>query len=288
MSFALKIDHLVKTYGTNPVIKDISFTVNRGEIFGFLGTNGAGKTTTLECIEGIRNVTSGSIVVDGKVGVQLQSSSLPASMKAIEAIQLFCRWNQVPVNVSAMDTFGISELKNKQYKEMSMGQKRRLHIVLAMIGDHDILFLDEPTAGLDVEGRVLLHEEIRKLKQKGKTIIMASHDMAEVESLCDRIAILKNGKIAYMGIPNELTRDRGDHSRMYVKTTFPLKIQELSMSHYNGEEQGYSLFETDNIGEALLELLTIAKKQQADVLDIKIERATLEQRFMDIAKEAKA
>lgn len=288
MSFALKIDHLVKTYGNNPVIKDISFTVNRGEIFGFLGTNGAGKTTTLECIEGIRNVTSGSIAIDGKVGVQLQSSSLPASIKAIEAIQLFCRWNQVPVNESAMDRFGISQLKNKQYKEMSTGQKRRLHLVLAMIGDPDILFLDEPTAGLDVEGRVLLHGEIRKLKQQGKTIIMASHDMAEVESLCDRIVILKHGKIAFMGMANELTRDRGDHSRMYVKTTSPLNIQELSVSHYNGEEQGYSLFEADNIGDALLELLTIAKKQQVDVLDIKIEQATLEQRFMDIAKEVEA
>lgn len=288
MSFALKIDHLVKTYGNNPVIKDISFTVNRGEIFGFLGTNGAGKTTTLECIEGIRNVTSGSIAIDGKVGVQLQSSSLPASIKVIEAIQLFCRWNQVPVNESAMDTFGISQLKNKQYKEMSTGQKRRLHLVLAMIGDPDILFLDEPTAGLDVEGRVLLHEEIRKLKQQGKTIIMASHDMAEVESLCDRIVILKHGKIAFMGMANELTRARGDQSRMYVKTTSPLNIQELSVSHYNGEEQGYSLFEAANIGDALLELLTIAKKQQVDVLDIKIEQATLEQRFMDIAKEVEA
>lgn len=288
MSTAIQVDGLTKSYGTNTVIKGISLIVNRGEIFALLGTNGAGKTTALECIEGIRMHDSGTIAVEGKVGVQLQSSSLPSNMKAIEAMNLFCKWNQVSVNLEAIHTFGLDGLKNKQYKEMSTGQKRRLHLALAMIGNPDILFLDEPTAGLDVEGRVSLHAEIRKLKQQGKTIIMASHDMAEVESLCDRIAILRNGKIVFIGTANELTLQIGAQSKIYMKTSVPLRTEDLNECHYQGEEQSYSLFTAENIGDALLELLTIAKQQQTEILDVKIDRPTLEQRFMDIAKEAES
>lgn len=279
MSVAIKVDNLIKSYGTNTVIKDISFTVNKNEIFALLGTNGAGKTTTLECIEGIRKYDSGSITVDGTIGVQLQSSSLPANIKAIEAYQLFCKWNKVQVNTELFDAFGLNQLKNKQYEEMSTGQKRRLHLALALISNPDIIFLDEPTAGLDVEGRVSLHEQIRKLKEQGKTIIMASHDMAEVESLCDRIAILKEGKIAFIGTINELTNEIGRQYRIYIKTERPLKADDY--------EQGYSLFISGDIGDTLLELLEICKQTQNTVLDVKIEGATLEQRFMDIAREVK-
>ncbi len=241
------------------------------------GTNGAGKTTTLECIEGIRKYGSGNIAVIGSIGVQLQSSSLPGNIKAIEAYHLFCKWNKVQVNVELFNAFGLTELENKQYKEMSTGQKRRLHLALALISNPDIIFLDEPTAGLDVEGRVSLHTQIRKLKEQGKTIIMASHDMAEVESLCDRIAILKDGKIAFEGTIAELTSVMGRQSRIHIKTERPLQAVDY--------EQGYSVFTSENIGETLLELLEICRQTQNTVFDVKIERATFEQRFMDIAKE---
>ena len=277
MSVAIKIDNLIKSYGANNVIKDISFTVNRGEIFALLGTNGAGKTTTLECIEGIRKYDSGNITVSGNIGVQLQSSSLPANIKAIEVYHLFCKWNKVLVNQELFNAFGLTQLKNMQYKEMSVGQKRRLHLALALISNPDIIFLDEPTAGLDVEGRVSLHEQIRKLKEQGKTIIMASHDMAEVESLCDRIAILKDGKIAFIGTAAELTNDLGKQCKILIKTKSPLQT-----TNY---EQGYSVFTTENIGDTLLELLQICKETKNTVLDVKIKRATLEHKFMDIARE---
>ena len=280
MGVAIEIDNLIKSYGTNTVIKDVSFAVNTGEIFALLGTNGAGKTTTLECIEGIRKYDSAKITINGKVAVQLQSSSLPANIKAIEAYQLFCKWNKVQVNLELFNVFELSQLKNKQYKEMSTGQKRRLHLALALIGNPDIIFLDEPTAGLDVEGRVSLHSQIRKLKEQGKTIIMASHDMAEVESLCDRIAILKDGKIAFTGTPTELTSKIGEQCRIHIKTERPLENADY--------EQGYSVFISANIGDTLYELLQICKQTQNTVLDIKIERATLEQRFMDITREGKA
>lgn len=289
MSVAIKVDNLVKSYAGNKVIKGISFTVNKGETFALLGTNGAGKTTTLECMEGIRSYDGGNILVNGRAGVQLQSSSLPGNMKAIEAFKLFCKWNKAVVNVELLDTFGLRELKNKQYKEMSTGQKRRLHLALALINDPEILFLDEPTAGLDVEGRVALHQEIRNLKKQGKTIIMASHDMAEVESLCDRIAIIKDGEIAFIGTAQELTGTGkvGVHSKIFIKTTDTFGTQTFISCNYEGSEQEYSVFSAANIGEALLELLQAAKETQNSVLDVKIERATLEQRFIDIAKEGR-
>lgn len=287
MSIAVKIEGLTKSYGNNNVIKGISFCVNHGEIFALLGANGAGKTTTLECIEGIRRYDSGYITLDGKIGVQLQSSSLPKNIKVIEAMNLFCRWNKEALNKETIYNFGLNDIKNKKYMELSTGQKRRLHLALAMIGNPDIIFLDEPTAGLDVEGRVLIHEEIRKLKHHGKTIVLASHDMAEVESLCDRIAILKNGKIAFCGTANELTVEAGDQSNIYIKTTSTLGKINLNESEFKGEEHGYYIFTTKNISDALLELLTVIKQNKKSVLDIKIERPTLEKKFMDIAKEGK-
>lgn len=280
MGIVIQVDHLIKSYGVNTVIKDISFTVNRGEIFALLGTNGAGKTTTLECIEGIRKFDSGNITIKGKVGVQLQSSSLPANIKAIEAYQLFRKWNKTPENFELFNAFELAPIKNKQYEEMSTGQKRRLHLVLALLGNPDIIFLDEPTAGLDVEGRVSLHEQIRKLKGQGKTIVMASHDMAEVESLCDRIAILKDGQIAFSGTTEELINGMGKQCKILIRTESPLLNAD--------DKQGYSVFYSTNIGDTLLEILETCKQTQNGVLDIKIERATLEQRFIDIAREGTA
>ena len=168
-------------------IKRIDFQVKKGEIFGILGVNGAGKTTTLECIEGFRGYDYGEITVDGKIGIQLQSASLPAYIKAGEAVRLFAEWNHAKPDPVRLSELGIQELEKKRYVELSTGQKRRLHLALALTGDPDILFLDEPTAGLDVEGRISLHKEIFRLKEQGRTIIMASHDMTEVENLCSAL-----------------------------------------------------------------------------------------------------
>lgn len=280
MEAAVKVENLIKSYGANTVIKGISFTVNKGEIFALLGANGAGKTTTLECIEGIRKYEGGNISVQGSIGVQLQSSSLPANIKVEEAYRLFCMWNKVPMDTELFNALELEEIRSKQYSQMSTGQKRRLHLALALIGKPDIIFLDEPTAGLDVEGRVSLHSQIRKLKAMGKTIIMSSHDMAEVESLCDRVAILKEGEIVFNGTTSELTRENNEVSRIHIKTE-----KQLEGGKY---EQGYWVFTSENIGETLFELLDICRKTQNTVLDVKIQRATLEQRFMDIAGEVKA
>jgi ABC-2 type transport system ATP-binding protein len=284
---AIGVENLVKKYGNNTVLNGLTFTAMKGEIFALLGANGAGKTTSLECIEGLRSYNDGKIIVKGTIGVQLQSSSLPGNITALEAFQLFGKWKKARRELSLLDSFGINDFRNKQYRSLSIGQKRRLHLAIALLHNPDIIILDEPTAGLDVEGRLSLHNEIRKLKANGKTVILASHDMAEVESLCDRIAILKEGRIAFMGYANELTGSYLGESKIYIRTSNPIPEQKYLFSNYREMEHNYYTFTTDEISDALLELLTMLKEMDNEVLDLKIERASLEQRFMEIAKEGR-
>lgn len=165
MNRAIQVCGLKKSYGGIIVLNGLDFEIEKGETFALLGVNGAGKTTALECIEGLRKYDSGAITVNGKMGIQLQSSSLPAHIKAMEAVRLFSKWNKAKIDFAMLNVLGIKEIEKKQYIQLSTGQKRRLHLALALIGNPDIIFLDEPTAGLDVEGRVSLHDQIRKLKE---------------------------------------------------------------------------------------------------------------------------
>ena len=253
MMDALQVKGLKKSYGNNSVLKGIDFSVRRGEIFALLGVNGAGKTTALECIEDLRTYDAGEITIHGKIGIQLQSASLQAFIKPLEAVYLFSKWNKTKPDTEMLNA--------------PTGQKRRLHLALALIGNPDIVFLDEPTAGLDVEARHSLHEQIKELKRQGKTIILASHDMAEVETLCDRIAILKDGKIAFIGTIEELTAAVGRQYTVHITT--PL---------------GRQSFVTDDLTQTLLEKISEYKDKKIEVLDIRTDRGTLEQHFIDIAR----
>ena len=267
MKDAIEVSGLKKSYGSNMVLRGLDFQIKQGEIFALLGVNGAGKTTTLECIEGLRKYDGGTIVVNGKMGIQLQSSSLPAHIKPMEAIKLFAKWNHTKIDDDMLKALEIKEIEKLQYLQLSTGQKRRLHLALALIGNPDIIFLDEPTAGLDVEARLALHEQIRNLKSQGKTIILASHDMAEVETLCDRIAILNSGKIVFCGTPSELTDNVGRSYYIHLKT-----------------QEGVKSFETTNIEGTLISLLTECKQNKIQVLDIKVDRGTLEEHFIKMAR----
>lgn len=266
MTDAIRVDALKKSYGSHEVLKGLSFQVKRGEIFALLGVNGAGKTTTLECIEGLRAYGGGSVTVDGRVGIQLQSSSLPAYIRPMEAVRLFAKWNRAEIDGDMLDALGIGELGKKRYADLSTGQKRRLHLALALVSDPDIVFLDEPTAGLDVEGRISLHGLIRALREQGKTIVLASHDMAEVEALCDRIAILSGGQIVFCGTVAELTEQVGRRYEISIRT-----------------DRGERHCQTDDVGDTLLKLLEDYRRQGAAVLDVKVDRGTLEQHFIDIS-----
>lgn len=268
MRDAIQVRGLTKSYGGCRVLKECSLQVGAGEIFALLGVNGAGKTTLLECMEGLRKYDAGSVETKGKAGVQLQSSSLPAHMKPIEAARLFAKWNKTEIDGQLLEALGVREFAKTQYAKLSTGQKRRLHLALALTGNPDILFLDEPTAGLDVEGRAFLHRQIRQLKAQGKTILLASHDMAEVEDLCDRIAILSQGEILFSGTVAELNAKAGKQYVIQIETS-----------------QGKQKIEAQHIGDSLLSLLTEYKEKGISVLDIQIHRGTLEQHFLKIAGE---
>ena len=267
MSHAIEICGLQKSYGNHIVLHDISCCILQGEIFGLLGVNGSGKTTALECIEGLRRYDKGDITVNGKVGIQLQLASLPAHIKPMEALQLAAKWNQTDKDDEMIGALGIEQLSKKQYTELSTGQKRRLHLALALVGQPEILFLDEPTAGLDVQGKISLHHHIRMLKEQGKTIVLASHDMAEVESLCDRIAILHEGRIAFCGTVEQLTEKIGKRYHLFIKTN-----------------QGDQNFVVDNIGDALITRLEEYRQKGITRLDIQIDRGTLEQHFIQFVE----
>lgn len=267
MSCAIQVRRLKKSYGDHTVLREISFDVLKGEMFALLGVNGAGKTTALECIEGLRRYDGGSITVNGSIGIQLQSASLPAYIRPMEAVRLFAKWNHTEPNAPILTALGIDAFAKKRYHELSTGQKRRLHLALALTGDPDILFLDEPTAGLDVEGRVSLHNQLRKLKAQGKTIVLASHDMAEVENLCERIAILSSGGIVFSGTVTELSEQFGKRFTLHIETGL-----------------GNESHETDDIANTLLALLQDFRERGIAVLGISIDRGTLEEYFIDIAR----
>ena len=265
MADAVAVTNLSKQYGRHQVFKYLDFQVKQGEIFGILGMNGAGKTTLLECMEGLRDYDSGTVKMNGSIGIQLQSASIPSYMKGKEAVRLIAGWKKAGIQEEILCESGMEELKEKGYAEMSTGQKRRLHLALALIGDPDILFLDEPAAGLDVEGRIRLHRQIRRLREKGKTILLASHDMGEVENLCDRIMILHKGTILFCGTVDELSKRMGKCYQIEILTT-----------------EGTQKFEAKDIGESMLDILEDYKSKNIKIRDIKISRGTLEQHFLEL------
>ncbi len=271
MKYAIQVEGLKKNYGAHAALKGVTFDVLKGEIFALLGVNGAGKTTALECIEGLRKYDEGRVSLHGKAGIQLQSASLPAHIRAMEAVRLFAAWNRTKPDDSLLAGLGIDELAKKQYASLSTGQKRRLHLALALTGAPEIVFLDEPTAGLDVEGRIALHAQIRKLKERGKTIVLASHDMAEVENLSDRLAILREGLVVFTGSAEELTQKFGRRHTIRIKT-----------------ERGEERFDSDNIGETLAELLAGYKREGLTVLDVQTDRGTLEEHFIHLSRGTNA
>ena len=267
MNSIVEVMDLTKSYGKKDVLNGISFTVEKGEIFALLGINGAGKTTALECIEGLRKYDSGKISVMGKKGIQLQSSSLPSFIKPFEALNLFSQWNKTDIDREMVKSLGVDEFYKTPYYKLSTGQKRRLHLALSLVGNPDVIFLDEPTAGLDVEGRAALHDEIRKLRDKGKTIVLASHHMAEVETLSNRIGILSKGKMSFLGTVSELSDKMG-------------KLYTVRISTENGEET----YRCEDIRKTMYEILRKCEIKNSEIRDIKVERGTLEEHLINISR----
>ena len=217
MKTIIEVEGLVKKYGDFEAVKGISFSVYEGEIFGLLGPNGAGKSTTLEIIETLRSKTSGKVWVDGMnlddqpneikkiIGVQLQSSGYYPNLNLSELIKLFGGLYNRTVNVDEM--LNLVNLKDKvkaKYKELSGGQKQRFSVATTLINQPKIIFLDEPTTGLDPQARRNLWDLIRNIRSKGTTVILTTHYMDEAEVLCDRVAVIDSGKIIAIDTPDKL------------------------------------------------------------------------------------
>jgi len=213
----ISVKDLHKKYGDFEAVKGISFDVEEGEIFGLLGPNGAGKSTTLEIIETLRSKTSGAVMVDGLnldespneikkiIGVQLQTSGYYPSLNLTELIQLFAGlYNETVDPMALLDTVNLREKAKAKYKELSGGQKQRFSIATTLINQPKIIFLDEPTTGLDPQARRNLWELIKDIRAKGTTVIITTHYMDEAEVLCDRVAIIDAGKIIALNSPDKL------------------------------------------------------------------------------------
>ncbi|HEY0680315.1 MAG TPA: ABC transporter ATP-binding protein [Chitinophagaceae bacterium] len=213
----ISVKDLVKNYGTFQAVKGISFDVQEGEIFGLLGPNGAGKSTTLEIIETLREKTSGEVIVDGInldhspgdikkiIGVQLQTSGYYPNLNLIELIELFSGLYNQPVKpLELLDLVNLRDKAKSMYKALSGGQKQRFSIATTLINHPKIIFLDEPTTGLDPQARRNLWDLVKKIRSEGTTVIITTHYMDEAEILCDRVAIIDSGKIIALGSPDKL------------------------------------------------------------------------------------
>src|SRR6195952_1381279 len=213
----ISIKNLVKNYGSFEAVKGISFDVYEGEIFGLLGQNGAGKSTTLEIIETLREKTSGEVIVDGLnldkdpneikkiIGVQLQTSGFYPGLNLIELIDLFAGlYNQEVNALELLDTVNLRDKAKSKVKELSGGQKQRFSIATTLINKPKVVFLDEPTTGLDPQARRNLWDLILDIRSKGATVIITTHYMDEAEVLCDRVAIIDSGKIIAIDTPDHL------------------------------------------------------------------------------------
>lgn len=231
MGLAIEVKGLRKSYGHIRAVDDIYFTVEEGEIFGMVGPNGAGKTTTIECVEGLRRPDAGTIQVLGldpqrdgdelrrRIGVQLQESTLHPRIKVWEALDLFGSFYPVHVDgESLLEQLGLSDKRNTPFEKLSGGQKHRLLIALALINDPELIFLDEPTTGLDPQARRAVWDLIQDIRNRGKTIFLTTHYMEEAERLCDRVAIVDHGKIIALDTPGNLIRSLKAERRVVFDT----------------------------------------------------------------------
>ncbi|MEE8414125.1 MAG: ABC transporter ATP-binding protein [Dehalococcoidales bacterium] len=293
----IKVTDFRKVYGDFVAVDGVSFEVRRGEIFGLLGPNGAGKTTILEVLEGLRSSDGGVLRVMGidptrewrklrnLIGVQLQSSGFPDIMRVDEALRFFSAYHGITPPYALLERLGLSEKMSTQYSMLSTGLQRRLSLAVAMAHNPPVIFLDEPTAGLDVPSRNELHALMSELRTAGTTIVLATHDMAEAEKMTDRVAILLNGKVAITGTPRELTTAGSGLTRISVRTendslseqgtTFPAVNQQTF-------KDDYAIYYSTNPGATVSAIIGHIEAENDALIDLRVERPSLEERFLEI------
>src|SRR5437660_5367303 len=232
MTAVIEVTGLTKRYGGQAVVDDISFHVGKGEIFGILGPNGAGKTTAVECMEGLRRPDGGEVRILGldpltnrhrlhqRIGVQLQETQLQEKLRVREALELYASFYPNPADWrELLERWGLTGKADTRFARLSGGQKQRLFIALALVGNPEVVFLDELTSGLDPGARHATWDLIKQVRASGVTVVLVSHFMDEVEELCDRVAILEQGRIAALDTPAGLVDRVGGEYRMRFRPT---------------------------------------------------------------------
>jgi ABC-2 type transport system ATP-binding protein len=283
MSTAVTVSELRKSYGEVEAVRGINFEIALGEIFGLLGPNGAGKTTTVEILEGYRERDAGSVTVLGadparagdswreQIGVVLQSSAMYQTLSVAESLALFAGYYERPRDVDeVVHLIGLEEKRDAHVRTLSGGQRRRLDLGLALVGDPDLLFLDEPTTGFDPQARRRAWESISSLRSLGKTILLTTHYLDEAERLCDRVAVLRDGRIAAIGRPGELTG-----------ALPPTEIRYWQ----NGREV---VLRTDEPTRVLNELTQTALAEGHELEALEVRRPSLEEVYLSLTDEASA
>jgi len=277
MSSAIVVRDLRKSYDGVEALRGISFEVGEGEVFGLLGPNGAGKTTTVEILEGYRRRDAGEVSVLGqdpgeapralreRIGVVLQHSETPHLLTVREAHRLFAGYYAKPRDVDeVIDLVGLAEKRNARVKTLSGGQKRRLDLGIALVGDPDLVFLDEPTTGFDPAARRSAWEMIRSLRSLGKTILLTTHYIDEAQQLADRVAVIRAGRIVRLGTPAELIGDTRTTEIRFRQDGKPVSI------------------ETDDPTRVLHDLTTEALVANRELERLEVRRPTLEDVYLEL------
>ena len=280
---AIAVRDLRKTYGELEAVRGISFEVQQGEVFGLLGPNGAGKTTTVEILEGYRRRDAGQVEVLGidpaaasgdwreRIGVVLQSSAMYETLTVAEMLKVFAGYYRTPRPVDeVVELVGLQEKRDNRVRLLSGGQRRRLDLGLALVGDPELIFLDEPTTGFDPGARRRAWETIRGLRSLGKTILLTTHYLDEAEQLADRVAVLRQGEIVASGAPAELTGS----------------VQQTEIRYReNGREV---VLHTDEPTRLLHELTDKALSEGRELEGLVVRRPSLEDVYLSLTEEAEA
>jgi ABC-2 type transport system ATP-binding protein len=297
--FAIYVRGLRKSYGDFEAVKGIDFEVRPGEVFGLLGPNGAGKTTTVEILEGLRPRTAGDVKVldfdpdrqkqrlKDRIGVCLQATNLPDKITVHEALQLFGAFYTRNIDGDAcLKRLQLWEKKDAAYATLSGGQKQRLAIALALINDPQLLFLDEPTTGLDPQVRLEIRDLIEELKAEKRTIVMTTHYIEEAERLCDRVAIIDSGVIIASGSPRELQAKSANQAAIDISLAQPWQGDLPAWPHavrtMLSADGRQIKVQSEHPARTLVEMVKWVDAQRIDLEDVHLTRPTLEDVFIEL------